>query len=210
MGLTDRRQRRTTSATRKIARPSGFEFTSRARTVCEDMVSRIPKLAHIDMGRVAVSFSQVRKDVEHGLQATLTPMRFENGSRETVRNGQKYSVQQIVDERGREMLYLLSFYMPRFQNQPFREKLVTILHELWHISPAFNGDLRRLPGRCYVHSHSEKNYDAAMSVLADEWLSRDPPAEIFEFLQLSFAELQQRHGPVHGARFAAPRLIPIR
>lgn len=173
------------------------------------MAARLTELAHVDMERVAISFSQARKNVAHGLQATLTPMRFEGGGRETVRNKQRYCVQQILDSRGREMLYLLSFYMPRFQNLPFREKLVTILHEMWHISPSFDGDLRRLPGRCYVHSQSEKEYDAAMAVLADRWLANNPPEHVYSFLKLSFSELRSRFGDVQGIRIAAPKLIPV-
>ena len=42
----------------------------------------------------------------------------------------------------------MSFYLPRFCDQSLDEKLSTVMHELWHISPAFDGDIRRLPGRC--------------------------------------------------------------
>lgn len=186
---------------------SDFDFTYRIRCVCEDMVARLPQLAHIEMEQVAVSFCQTRKNVRHGLQAALTPMRFEEGKREIVRKGQRWRVQQIRNSQGQEVLYLLSFYMPRFQNQPFREKLVTILHELWHISPRFDGDLRRLGGRCYVHSTSEKAYDAAMAVLAEDWFSQNPPPAIYDFLKMSFTELQKNFGGVRGLQISAPKLI---
>jgi len=195
---------------RKVSLPksqSGFDFTRHMRHICEDMVSRLPQLAHIDMQYVAVSFCQARKNVRHGLQASLTPMRFEGGERDLVKKGERWQVQQIRDQQGREMLYLLSFYMPRFQNQPFREKLLTIVHELWHISPYFNGDLRRLPGRCYVHSESEKAYDAAMAILVDDWLSRAPSPTIYGFLKMSFAELQKHYGTIEGLQISTPRLI---
>ena len=58
----------------------------------------------------------------------------------------------LFDAKGVEMLYILKFYLPRFQNEPFEEKLTTIFHELWHISSDFNGDIRRHSGRCYVHT----------------------------------------------------------
>ena len=59
--------------------------------------------------------------------------------------------------RGVEMMYILKFYLPRFQNESFEEKLTTIFHELWHISGDFNGDIRRHAGRCYVHTSSERS-----------------------------------------------------
>ena len=107
------------------------------------------------------------------------------------------------------MLYLLSFYMPRFQNQAFGEKLVTILHELWHISPEFNGDLRRFPGRCYAHSQSERQYDKAMAELAAKWLLRHPPQEMLGFLRLSYRQLARRTGHVYGVKIPAPKLVPL-
>jgi hypothetical protein len=172
------------------------------------MVGRLAELQHIDMSRVAIGFCQTRKPVAHGLQAALTPMRFEGGQCSTVRRNRKLTVQQIVDETGREFLYLLTFYLPRFLDQPLHEKLVTILHELWHISPGFDGDLRRHEGRCYVHTASEREYDAAMAVLAQKWLARRPPLAIYEFLQESFGSLCAKHGRVYGTRIPAPKLIP--
>ncbi len=187
----------------------GFNFTHHVRLICQDMVERLTDLEHIDFSRVAVGFCQARKSVAHGLQAALTPMRFEEGRQVTIRNGRQYRVQQLVDEHGNEFLYLLTFYLPRFLNLPFKEKLVTILHELWHIGPEFNGDLRRHEGRCYIHTHSERQYNAAMAKLADQWLAENPPDDLYGFLDHSFASLCASHGRVYGTRIPAPKLIPI-
>ena len=72
----------------------------------------------------------------------ITPLRFEDGHATTVHHGQEYTCQQVVGRGGQEMLYILSVYLPRFLDASFNEKLVTLLHELWHISPRFNGDTR--------------------------------------------------------------------
>lgn len=176
--------------------------------LCNDLVERLPELGHIDLPRVAISYCQTRKAVRHGVQATLTPLRFAGGSLVGTRHGRRYAMQRMFDPSGREFLYLLSFYLPRFFEQPPREKLVTVLHELWHIGPAFDGDLRRFEGRCYAHSGSQKNYDAAMERLADAWLARRPPPEVHEFLQFTFAELRRLHGEVYGIRYPTPKLLP--
>ena len=76
-----------------------------------------------------------------------------------------YTIQRLFDSKGQEFLYILTFYLPRFMDLSFREKLITVFHELWHISPQFDGDLRRHPGRCYAHTSSQKEYDAEMEVL---------------------------------------------
>jgi hypothetical protein len=189
------------------ANTAGFDFTTRMKFIVEDMVNRLPELSHIDLSRVAFAFGQARKKTQYGIHASLTPMRFKNGARTTVKRGEKYLCQQLFDEDGREMLYILTFYLPRFMDVQFDEKLVTIIHELWHISPEFNGDIRRHPGRCYAHTHSQKEYDEGVKVLSDRWLELNPPLELYEFLRLDFQNLQKQHGQVWGIKIPHPKMI---
>lgn len=187
----------------------GFDFTRHMRALCDDLVARLPPLKHIDMRYVAVSFSQARKSVRHGIQASLTPMRFAGGHLVEQRHGQWYSIQRLYSRNRVEMLYILNFYMPRFLDCPLHEKLVTILHELWHIGPRFDGDIRRHSGRCYAHSGSQKNYDARMCELADQWLALNPPRPLFAFLEYDFDGLQRIYGRVFGLKAAHPKLLRI-
>lgn len=198
------------SRSRRTRKPAGFDFTARMRLLCHDMSQRVPELRHIDFHRVAVSFCQTRKSVSHGMYASLTPMRFAGGAMTTVRAGKDYGIQRLEDDHGREMLYILSFYLPRFLDLDFREKLTTIVHELWHISPRFNGDVRRFQGRCYAHSGSQKNFDAVAERLADDWLSLKPPTELYEFLHHGYRKLNEMHGAVFGTKIPTPKLYPLK
>ncbi len=162
------------------------------------------------MSRVAVAFSQARKGVRHGIHASLTPMRFEHGAMEGKRRGRLFRAQRLFDAQGVEMLYILKFYLPRFHNESFEEKLTTIFHELWHISADFNGDIRRHAGRCYVHTSSEKEYDRQMLLFAREWLQMGPSSDVYEFVTCKFATLQQKYGKIVGVKVPQPKLIPIR
>lgn len=188
---------------------AGFDFTAHVRRICEDMVERLPELSHIDPQRVAFSFRQTRNATLYGVQATLTPLRFEGGRLHTIRRGRRYGVQRLINADGLEMLYLLCVYLPRFMNHSLREKLITLVHELWHISPEFNGDLRRHEGRCYAHSHSQREYDAAMGVLVDRWLATGVNPQIYAFLHGDFRQLRQNYGPIYGVRVPQPKLIPL-
>jgi predicted metallopeptidase len=193
------------------ARPAqaGFDFTAAMSDLCRDLTARLPGLAHIDVDRLAVAFSQTRKRVSHGLYATLTPLRFEGGRLSTVRAGRVYAAQRLYDAAGREQLYILRFYMPRFMETRFLYKLTTVVHELWHISPDFDGDLRRHAGRCYAHTHSQKQFDAQMEQLARHYLSLSPPEDIFDFLRLNFGQLIDRYGSVGGLKVRQPKLLPV-
>jgi predicted metallopeptidase len=189
--------------------PLGFDFTSHMRRLCDDMVARLEPLRHIDMSRVAVGFSQTRKPGHYGLFAAVTPLRFAGGGQHAVRRGRRWGIQRLFDPDGREMFYVLNFYLPRFLDLSFREKINTIVHELWHIGPKFDGDVRRLGGRCFAHGSSVKRYDAHITALVDRWRSLGPPDAIFDFLRLNFRELTARHGRVVGRRVPTPKLMLV-
>ena len=187
----------------------GFNFTRHMHRLCDDACRRLPELQHTDMSRVAVTFSQTRKQVSHGLYASLTPMRFEGGLLSETSEERHFTVQRLFDSDGREMMYILRFYLPRFMEESFQEKLVTIFHELWHISPEFNGDLRRHGGRCYLHTQSQQQYDLSMAQLVAKWLQLNPPPSLYAFLQYDFSGLQQQFGRIYGIKIPHPKLIPL-
>jgi len=187
----------------------GFNFSAAMSAVCRDITERLPELSHVDMERVAVACSQARKPVNHGLYATLTPMRFEGGRVSTLRRGREFTAQRLFDTNGRELLYILRFYLPRFMETDLLYKLTTIVHELWHISPEFDGDLRRHEGRCFAHTHSQKQFDAQMQRLARRYFASSPSDETVDFLRLSFRQLIERYGGVYGIRVPQPKLIPV-
>lgn len=192
------------------APPSGFDFPAQMRVLCGEIVGRTAELAHVDLARVAIGTVQIKKPVRHGVQATLTPLRFIGGTTQTVRRGRKWAIDRLVDPEGREYLYLLRFYLPRFLEHALDEKLTTVFHELWHISPEFDGDIRRHAGRCHVHTHSQREYDEAMRALVVAWLRTDPPRESYAFLEHNFRGLERQFGAVYGRRIPSPRLRPIR
>lgn len=188
--------------------PQHFDFCKAMTSLCEDICVRHPVFQHVRMTEVAVTFAQTRSPVEWGIQARLTPLRFEGGAIVERRNGRLWTIQRVY-HRGQEALYLLTFLLPRFLNLSFEEKLITVFHELYHISPQFDGDIRRFGGACYMHTGSQKSYDRQMAVFADQYLRRNAPEELVRFLRYSFPELQSHCGDVVGLRIALPRLIPM-
>lgn len=184
-----------------------FDFTRAMAELCEDITNRHEAFLHIDMSRIAVSFAQARSRTLHGIQAKLTPMRFEGGSLHCTRQGRSWTVQRLYLGQ-REMLYILTFYLPRFLEQSFSEKFITILHELYHISPRFDGDIRRFSGRYHVHSANQREYDRQMEVYAREYLSCNPPESLYAFLKHDFRGLTKQHGGIVGLKVPIPKLIP--
>ena len=87
---------------------------------------------------------------------------------------------------------------------------LAVCHELYHISPEFDGDLRRLPGRTWQHGASRDAYNDLMRAYARQYLAADPPADLLAPLRLSFAQLCAAYGGVTGRQLRrfGPRPVP--
>jgi hypothetical protein len=185
-----------------------FDFVGRVRVLLEDIVRRCPEVAHVQVPRVLVAVTQARSPRVHGLQARVTPLRFARGELTRPRRGVTYQVQRyFLGEH--EFLYLLTFCLPRFLDQGFDEKLITLFHELYHIGPGFDGDLRRHDGRYALHTHRRCDYDRRMAELARAYLATAPDPALHGFLRLNFVQLRARHGAVHGVVVPRPKIIPL-
>lgn len=185
-----------------------FDFSAAMAQLCDDVADRCETLRHVHMPRVLVSFTPCRNRSRYGLQARVTPLRFRNGVLTRRHGPVEYQVQRFFVD-GREMLYVLTFCLPRFLDQPFEEKLVTVFHELYHVSPEFDGDLRRHPGRYAVHSHSKDRYDSHMAELVKEYLADHPEPGVFGFLRAGYRQLWDRHGGIVGVVVPRPKLLPV-
>jgi hypothetical protein len=160
------------------------------------------------MPRILVSAIQARGHTRHGLQARVTPLRFAGGALTRQRRGVPFHIQRyFLDEQ--EYLYLLTFCLPRFLDQDFDQKIVTLFHELYHIGPAFDGDLRRHNGRYHCHSHSQREYDERMVGYARAYLAADPDPSLHSFLRLTFGQLQERHAKVVAVVVPRPKMVPL-
>jgi predicted metallopeptidase len=186
-----------------------FNFSGHLRRLCADIAAKYEPLRHIDVSRMIFTFTQARNFRVHGLQAKVTPLRFHHGRLTRLHRGVPYQVQQFFHDN-REVLYIVTFCLPRFLNRDFVDKFVTIFHELFHISPAFDGDLRRHEGRYAVHTASQKRYDEEMALMAREYLQNGADQRLHDFLRLNFSQLCHRHGSVVGLVAPRPKLIPIR
>ena len=120
-----------------------------------------------------------------------------------------YRSPQVVGLDGKtELLYLFSVMIPRFYDLSCVEKLETIMHELYHISEAFDGDVRRFPGRNWQHG-SKKAYQARAAKFARDWLAKEPDPALFNFLQYDSRQLAERFGRLVGAKFPRIPVVPI-
>ncbi len=183
--------------------PEGFDFTGSMNMLVMDIVKTHPAFAHIIPGNVLVAVSPSNGS-RNGVVAKLRPMRFEGGSKTRSIRGIEYSAPEVNID-GNNILYIVYFHLPRFMNHgKYQNKLSTVLHELYHISPLFNGDIRRFPGKNYAHGNSRKQYDERIEGLADEYLSQTIHPGLSDFLKYRYSELKRKYGAIYGNMIRIP------
>lgn len=190
----------------KASEQPGFHFTEAMVTLALEVCANEPEFRQIDMTRVLVTGVVSRNRSKYGVQARVTPMRFKEGSLTRRRRGVLYGITRYY-VGDREMLYLLSFVLPRFLNLPFEEKLATLFHELYHMSPAFDGDVRRFGGR--VHARGKEAYHRGMIRMAEAYRKRQGDSPASDFLKWTYQDYQQQFGGVRAVVVPCPRLVPI-
>ncbi|WP_298437297.1 putative metallopeptidase [Geobacter sp.] len=189
--------------------PGVLNLTRELETVVAHIVRSVEELSHIDPGRVLLCVSSTRSGGVGGMYAKIHPLRFPGGMRSSEHRRGRHtyvSTMPTVVHRDAEILYVIYFLLPRFFDLPLREKLVTIFHELYHISPAFDGDIRRFPGRNFAHGSSTRRYNAHMARLVDAYLAAHDTPSLLSFMEGTMAELRTRHRVLVGRRLPVPRI----
>ncbi|GFO62763.1 hypothetical protein M1B72_19800 [Geomonas paludis] len=185
-----------------------LNLTGELERLIYDITLRSPELHHIIPEKLLVCVSSGRT-TRGGSLAKIHPLRFAGGERSVKARRGRRSVlctMPSITHRGEEMLYVIYFLVPRFLELSFREKLITIFHELYHISPACDGDIRRFPGRNYAHGSSTKAYNLLMGQLVDRYLAAIPDPSALDFLEGNLAVLRSRHSAIVARRLQAPRI----
>jgi predicted metallopeptidase len=186
-----------------------LNLTAELERLVADIVSRVEELRHIDPQRVLVCVSSTRSGGIHGTYAKIHPLRFPGGerNREVMRGaGRLTCTMPTITHRDTEMLYVIYFLVPRFLNLTLQEKLITVFHELYHISPAFDGDIRRFAGKNFAHGSSRKRFDALVAALVDDYLGKLPDSQLISFLNGNMEDIRARHSAIVARKMPAPRI----
>lgn len=189
-------------------RKAAYNLTDDVALLVHLLSKRVERLGHIQPGRILHGVSQARTRSRYGVYAQCHGLRFKHGKREQpTRDGHMW-VWPEIRVRGTEMLYYITYFLPRFLDQPPRERLHTLLHELYHIHPSFNGDLRRFAGRNEFHGNRYEDFDGVVDQLVEQSLPHIDLSR-FPFLTVGFDDLVNRFGGVVGNRLKhfAPRKV---
>jgi predicted metallopeptidase len=179
-----------------------------AAALSADLCRQLPELRHIAPERLLFCISRSRAAGKHGVYARIAPLRFAGGAREVTRRRlwrQRTWRMPELHHGGHEILYLVYFMVPRFLRLPPRQKLATLVHELYHISERCDGDIRRFPGRNFAHGASRQRYDRTVDALVERYLAGTPSTTLLAPLEISEEDWQTGRIRVTGLTVPLPR-----
>lgn len=144
--------------------PQRPTVTLAARRLIRDIARRLPELGHVRASRVLVVAGEARR-----------------ASRATIRGLVPGRHRPAVSIRGRRMLYVITLRPLWFRDSTSRDRIATILHELYHVSTRFDGTLHR--GRRHAELGS-RAYGRRVEALLRRYLSVAPEAILAPFAQV--------------------------
>ena len=181
-----------------------FDFTKAMERLVRHIVEVCPEFAHVQPDNLIIAHIRTRSPGTHGVYASVQPLRFEGGEPTIMKRGRTFAMPQVM-HCGHEILYIIYFALPRFINLSYEEKLTTVFHELYHISPKFNGDIRRFKGKNFAHGHSRKVYNEKMQTFVNNYMSKPATDEYTEFLKMDFEKMSAEYGRIIGTKVKPPR-----
>lgn len=151
----------------KRLRPPNFNLAVKA--LLKDVSTSVPELAHIKPSRIVV----VAGDARRASRATVKPLCFEGGKSRDP-DGRKKPVVKI---RGKRAMYSITLRPLFFRDSTPEGRIATLLHELYHIHPRFDGTLddeRR-------HVTAGPTFAKQLRPLVRRYLKRCPPEVLSAF-----------------------------
>jgi Putative phage metallopeptidase len=145
--------------------------TRAVKRLVRDLAARIPELGHVRASRILVLAGEARR----ASRATIRPAHY-GDTRERAGSGARRK--PLIRVKGRKMLYVITLRPLWFLRSTPRERIATIVHELYHASTRFDGTLHG--GR----RHSQlppARYERRVRSMVDRYLSLAPPEVLQPF-----------------------------
>jgi len=140
-----------------------------------DLAVRLPEFAHLVPAKVLVVAGEARR----GSRGSVKPLAFARGKSRDRSGARK----PVVRVDGRRMLYCVTLRPLFFRDSRPEQRLETLLHELYHVSPAFDGTLD--PVR--RHARMGGAFSRRFRPVVRRYLRQCPPEVLAPF---------RHHGPV--------------
>ena len=145
---------------RRAPRPN---VTLLCRRLVADMAAKLPEMSHVKAARILFVAGEARR----ASRATVRPL--------------AATGRPLVKLRGKRALYTVTLRPKFFRGSTPEERVETLLHELFHISPGFDGTLDA------ARRHSQlprRRFDAQLRPLVRRYL-KAMPEELYQSLSVN-------------------------
>ncbi|MFH0974762.1 MAG: putative metallopeptidase [Spirochaetota bacterium] len=175
--------------------------------IIKEITIRSESFSHIDAKKITVCLGSNRNNCRGAIYGKLVPLKFKDGSDKLQFRGRYYKIPEIMNE-GIAQLYAVYFYLPKFFNLSAEEKLRVIFHELYHISPEFNGDIRRMGSVKKAHGSSRKKFDLKFEKEVKLFFKFISNTAYLDLLTMDSKSLQKNY-LVYARRMKIPKPVPV-
>ena len=169
---------------------SAINLTDVLSLIIHDMIRFTGEFRQFDMNRILICCATNRRDGRGATYGKLLPMRFKDGSSVIKYNDKYYTIPKL-NVNGSEILYIIYFYVPKFFDLSARDKIKVMFHELYHINPDFNGDIRRMGKVKSAHGHSRKSFEEKYIEYAEDFFKKISAAPYCNFLAMNTDDLKK-------------------
>jgi hypothetical protein len=148
-----------------------LNVTLAVKRLVRDLAARVPELSHVRSSRVLIVAGEARR----ASRATIRPAHFKETR---ARAGAGKREKPLIRVKGRKILYVITLRPLWFLASTPRERIGTIVHELYHASPRWDGTLHR--GRRHSRLPLAK-YNRRVRSLLDRYLEVAPEEIVAPF-----------------------------
>lgn len=164
-----------------------LDFPCAMHSLIKVLTERIPEFVRINPERILVGSTQSRTGRHRSAAwARVVAVRLDR---------HRLPTHPPLLHEGQEIDYLITFCLPRYFDLTFEQKLSTVIHELYHISPDGDGGLRLMGRRKFAHG-SHKRYDELVASLSLMALQDEEILTRCEFLRYDYRTLLKMHGGI--------------
>ncbi len=185
-----------------------LDITEILLRIIEQISANTSSFSHIDTKKILVCLASNKSNTRGGIYGKLVPLKFKNGSDILRFHGKHYTMPAVINN-GIRLLYIVYFYIPKFFDLSPFEKLRIIFHELYHISPEFNGDIRRMGEVKKAHGSSKKKFDLYFEKDARSFYEYIMDTEYMDFLKMDTVFLNRNY-KVYARRMKIPKPVIIK
>jgi len=148
-------------------------YINKLEFLISNIISKLDEFSHIDLNRIILSLKSSPKKEINSYYAEIKCLNNSANIKEVNGRLTKHYYCQSLLKNGIPANYIIFFTIPDFINLDYKEKLITIMHELYHISPSFNGELRLFNNKKCLHGKYPDKYDEYMNYLAEIFLKQE-------------------------------------